>query len=154
MYLYGTGTLTATGTDFVSNTASGIGGALYSYLDGSDTNVSLTECLFESNSATGNGGAIYHSAGSRMVWTDVTVRNNSTSARGDAVYVTNGSGKSTYFTINSATFDQPSRPAIDIGNNSAYLTVHQNYVTDVNHTPVDFTMLITGTLTHVTYVED
>ena len=154
VYLYGTGTLTATGTDFVSNTASGTGGALYSYLDGSDTNVSLTECLFESNSATGNGGAIYHSAGSRMVWTDVTVRNNSTSARGDAVYVTNGSGKSTYFTINSATFDQPSRPAIDIGNNSAYLTVHQNYVTDVNHTPVDFTLLITGTLTHVTYVED
>ena len=154
VYLYGTGSLTATDTDFIGNTAtSGTGGAIYSYLDGSSVNVSLTNCTLRGNTASGNGGAIYHSAGSKMTWTGVTVKDNATTGgRGDAVYVTNGSGKTTTFEINSATVDQPSRACIDIGNSSAYVTVHQSGVTDVNHSPVDFTKIITGTLTHVSYV--
>ena len=88
---------------------------------------------------------------------NVTVRNNSTSARGDAVYVTNGSGKTTTFTIYSATFDQPNRPCIDIGNSGTSVIVHKPGVTDVNHDPVDYSLIITGSsnyaTTKVTYEE-
>lgn len=148
--LYGKVSLTAVDTDFISNSATNLGGAVYLYLDGTDA--TFTNCRFEGNTSTGNGGAIYHSCATNMTWTNVTVKNNESGAKGDAVYVTNGSGKNTHFTINSATFDQNGGDPINIGNTGAYVTVTAAGVTDVNNDPVDFSLLIIGTLTNVTYV--
>ena len=153
VHLYGTGSLTATNTDFASNAGTGNGGAIYSYVDGATENVTLTDVTFDGNSATGNGGAIYHSAGSKASWTGVTFAGNASGGRGDATYVTNGGGKTTSINMISATFNQPSRPCIDIGNTSAYVTVHSSGITDVNNSPVDFSQIITGTTTNVTYEE-
>ena len=122
-------------------------------MDGATENVTLTDVTFDGNSATGNGGAIYHSAGSKASWTGVTFAGNASGGRGDATYVTNGGGKTTSINMISATFNQPSRPCIDIGNTSAYVTVHSSGITDVNNSPVDFSQIITGTTTNVTYEE-
>ena len=86
-----------------------------------------------------------------MVWNGVTMNENVSGAKGDAVYVTNGSGKDTHFTINSAIFNQTGDDMINIGNSRAYMTVHDSGVTDVNHNPVNFGLIIIGTTSKVTH---
>ena len=147
--LNGNVTMNATGTNFTSNSATSHGGAIYSYIEG--TNETFTNCTFQANTATTNGGAIYHSCATNMVWTSVTMIENVAGGKGDAVYVTNGSGKDTHFTINSATFNQTGDDMINIGNSRAYMTVHDSGVTDVNHTPTNFSLIIIGTTSKVTH---
>ena len=88
-----------------------------------------------------------------MTWSDVTVKNNNSSGgRGNAVYVTNSSGKTTYFTVSSVTFDGAfSKEPIDVGNNNAYVTVTSSGIANLNGASIDSTNMVRGTLTHVTY---
>ena len=88
----GSGSLTITGYNFVSNTCSKTGGAIH--LNGDNIVCTITGSTFTSNAATGNGGAIFTNStnttdGLKIV--NSTFTSNTSSQGGAAIYSENGS---------------------------------------------------------------
>lgn len=142
--------VTITNATFTSNTATGNGGAIYFYNDGTHTNT-LTGCSFISNNASGSlgGGAIYNSSASKTIIENTIMRNN-TAKNGGAIYTTNGSGLTTTFEIKGTYVT--SNNNIYVGSGS-YVTINSSGLDDEDnaHASNTWSSLIKGTIANVTY---
>jgi predicted outer membrane repeat protein len=93
------GLVTIRRTDFVSNTATGFGGAIHTYQYAGASGVVIEDSYFSGNSTVRNGGAIYHQNGTLAI-SGSTFDGNVTLGQGGALWLLEASTT----TITNSTF--------------------------------------------------